>query len=147
MVKDTDPALMSIFLAASGNAQAGKGDAIVKVLNGLQRACDLINEHPERAAEIIIGVYGRTWNIESQVNVFKKSVWGIDLADGDVNALNRASELINGAGKESKGALPTGAGITSRMTDLFMSTAGLPKAEFVTAQAAYGIDTGRTWKA
>ena len=130
MIKDPDPTLMSIFLMASGNAQAAKADSIVKVLNGLQKACDFINDDPEEAAAIIIGVYGRTWSIENQVNVFQRSIWGIDLVDADIDALGRAAELINGAGKESKGMLPTGDDISGRIADIFLEPSKFPTAKF-----------------
>ena len=145
MIRDPDPTLMSICLMASGSAQAGKADSIVKVLKGLQRACDYINDHPEDAAQIIIDVYGRNWSTEKQISVFNRSIWGIDLVDDDIFALERAAGLINGAGKELKGALPVGADITDRISDLFI-TAGLPTESFADREETYGMAVIRSWR-
>jgi ABC-type nitrate/sulfonate/bicarbonate transport system substrate-binding protein len=146
MIKDPDPTLMSICLMASGKAVAGKADEIVKVLKGLQRACDFINEYPEEAAKIIIDVYGRTWSIENQVKVFERSIWGLDLVDADIEALGRAGELINAAGRELKGLLPAGDTITDRISDALLDSAGLPTAEFIELQEDYGIPVIRSWR-
>ena len=120
MIKDPDAVTASIFLMASGGAQAAKADAIVKVMKGLQRACDLINDDPDRAAQIIIDVYGRNWSTDQQKGVFSKSTWGIDITDEDIGALQTAAELINAAGRERKGPLPAGTDITDRITRTFM---------------------------
>ena len=120
VIKDPDAVTASIFLMASGSAQAAKADSIVKVMKGLQRACDLIRDDPDTAAEIITGVYGRNWSPEQQKAVFDKSVWGIDITDEDIGALQKAAGLINTAGRERKGPLPTGTDITDRISRIFI---------------------------
>jgi ABC-type nitrate/sulfonate/bicarbonate transport system substrate-binding protein len=146
MIGDPDPKMASIFLMAGGSVQAAKADAIVKVLRGLERACELINNEPERAAGIIIDVYGRNWGLEQQTDVFGKSIWGIDIVDEDVEALQTAARLINGAGQERRGPLPTGNGITERISEVFMEAAGLPAEEFIRLQEKEGIVMIRSWR-
>jgi ABC-type nitrate/sulfonate/bicarbonate transport system substrate-binding protein len=141
MIQDPDKKLASIFLMASGSAQAAKADAIVKVLNGLQRACDFIYSNPEEAARIIIDTYGRNWSVQQQMDVFNKSIWGIDTVDADIGALVTAASLINNAGQERKGPLPdTEAVIKERVFRVFMLDAGLPTDGFVIRESEAGID-------
>ncbi|MCL2712372.1 MAG: ABC transporter substrate-binding protein [Methanomassiliicoccaceae archaeon] len=147
MISDPDQKLASIFLMASGNAMAAKADAIVKVLKGLQRACDLIYSDPENAAKLIIDVYGRNWTVEQQKTVFGRSIWGIDIVDKDIKALETAAKLINKAGQERKGDLPTGDKITERiprndLTDLIsvvMDAADLPTPAFIKLEKGKGL--------
>ena len=146
LIRDPDPTMMGIFLMASGPAQAAKADDIVKVLNGLQKACDFIIDHEEEAASIIADVYGRTWSTEDQIKVFRKSIWGIDLVDADIASIGKAADLINAAGQESKGPLPSGTDITDRIGDILIVAAGLPTANFISLQAAKGIGQERSWR-
>jgi len=141
MIRDPDQKLASIFLMASGSAQAAKSDAIVKVLNGLQRACDFIYSNPEEAAQIIIDAYGRNWSIQQQSDVFKKSIWGIDIVDADIEALVTAASLINNAGQERMGPLPdTEEMIKERVFRTFMLAAGLPTDDLILRETEAGID-------
>ena len=138
MIEDPDAKMTTICLMASGQAQAEKGDAITKVLRGLQRACDYIYSNPEDAARIIEEVYGRNWSVAMQTSAFNKSIWGLDIVDTDVNpnadvgALKKAAELINAAGQETGGKLPTE--ISDRINREFMVAAGLPTDGFIARQ-------------
>jgi len=140
IIYDPDRILASIFLASSGSAAAAKSDAIVKVMKGLQRACDYIYSNPEDAARIIIDVYGRNWSVRQQIDVFDKSVWGIDIVDADITSLITAATLINNAGQERMGPLPDSeTAIKERVFRTFVVNADLPTAEFVIRETEAGI--------
>lgn len=138
MFKDTKADMTTICLMATGDAQENKGDAITKVLKGLQRACDYIYENPLGAAKIIVEVYGeRNWTVNNQMDAFNKNIWGLDMLDDDFNALNAAARLINAAGQEQKGTLPTD--VESRYNSKFMIDAGLPLPDFIKIEIDVGL--------
>jgi hypothetical protein len=86
-------------------------------------------------------VYGRNWSVQQQIDVFDKSVWGIDVVDADIRSLITAATLINDAGQERMGPLPDSeTAIKERVFRTFMLNAGLPTAEFVIRETAAGID-------
>jgi hypothetical protein len=108
---DTDSNFQSVpvFVLASTRAIEGKGDAILKVMEALQRACAFIygvdgitigdipgyEINPEASRLMAdTGIFGPAWTKEIQQRSFGYSIWGLNFTVNDLNAMKYSYDVI-----------------------------------------------------
>ena len=98
-----------VFILATENAINNKGDAVMRMMEALQRACAFIYGVDEidindissytindDACKLMAdtGIFGLGWTKEIQKRSFEYSTWGLDFKVNDLNALKYSYDVI-----------------------------------------------------